>query len=66
MGTIFIYGEFRETGQRWSLEKKKRLHYGNKICGLFPGMCFKNIIVIMYVFLFSCDFGKQHGFKNGF
>lgn len=46
-------------------KKKKRLHYGNKISGLFPGMCFKNIIV-MYVFLFSCDFGKQHGLKNGF
>lgn len=40
------------------LWKKKRLHYGNKISGLFPGTCFKNIIAIMYVFYFHVVLGK--------
>lgn len=37
-------------------KKKKRLHYGNKISGLFPGACFKNIIAIMYGFFFFFNF----------
>lgn len=45
-------------------KKKKRLHYGNKISGLFPGACFKSIIAIMYVFFFffkfSCGFGGNN------
>lgn len=63
VGMIFIYGEFRETLVKDGLRKKNRLHYGNKISGLFPGTCFKNSIAIMYFFfffftLFSCGFGE--------
>lgn len=52
VGMIFIYGEFRETLVKDGLRKKNRLHYGNKISGLFPGTCFKNSIAIMYFFFF--------------
>lgn len=66
MGIIFLYGEFRETLVKDGLWKKKnRLHYGNKISGLFPGTCFKNTIAIMSSYC-QVVLGKQHGFKEWF